>query len=149
MGSAEEEVEDDVEFAVPLIAVVVRGRPERMTCESVVWVEAPDRVALLAITFPIPNIVIVPRVVVRVVDPLVIVETITDVLIAEEVVIVGTVRVEAYDRYDPVGVVSVAPVRIITLSLESCAFAATAKRQPSARRLEQNMIAVLTSVLRC
>jgi hypothetical protein len=49
------------------------------------------------------------------VDPLVIVETTTDVLIAEEVVVVGTVRVEAYDRYDPVGVVSIAPVRVITL----------------------------------
>jgi hypothetical protein len=64
-------------------------------------------------TLPIPNIVIVPNVVVRVEDPLVIVETTTDVLIAEEVVVVGTVTVEAYERYEPVGVVSVAPVKII------------------------------------
>jgi hypothetical protein len=41
------------------------------------------------------------------VDSLVIVETTTDVLIAEDVVVVGTVIVEAYERYDPVGVDSV------------------------------------------
>jgi hypothetical protein len=37
------------------------------------------------------------------------------VLIAEEEVVVGTVIVEAYERYDPVGVVSVAPVRVMIL----------------------------------
>jgi hypothetical protein len=70
---------------------------------------------LLVITVPIPKIVIVPRVVVRVDPPLVIVETTTEVLIAEEEVVVGTVIVEAYERYDPVGVVSVAPVRVMIL----------------------------------
>jgi hypothetical protein len=100
---------------------------------------------LPVITLPIPNIVIVPRVVVRVVDPLIIVETTTDVLIAEDVVVVGTVIVEAYERYDPVGVVSVAPVRVKRLGEESCAFVAMAKRQPNMRILEENMIAVYAS----
>lgn len=109
-------------------------------------VEVPEPVALPVITLPIPNIVIVPRVVVRVVDPLVIVETTTDVLIAEDVVVVGTVIVDSYERYDPVGVVSVAPVKIITLWEESCAFAAMAKRQPTARRFEENMVVVLASM---
>jgi hypothetical protein len=69
---------------------------------------------LPVITVPITKIVIVPRVVVRVEPPLVIVETTTEV-IAEEDVVVGTVIVEAYERYDPVGVVSVAPVRVMIL----------------------------------
>ena len=52
---------------------------------------------------------------VRVEPPLVIVETIIEVLIAEEEVVVGTVRVEEYVRYGPVGVVSEAPDRVIIL----------------------------------
>ena len=60
-----------------------------------VWLEVPVPVALPVITDPIPNIVIVPKVVVRVVDPLVIVETTIDVLMAEEVVVVGTGMVDA------------------------------------------------------
>jgi hypothetical protein len=42
-----------------------------------------------------------------------IVETIADVLIAEDEVVVDTVIIEAYERYDPVGVISVAPVKTI------------------------------------
>jgi len=59
----------------------------------------------------------VPRVVVRVFVPLITVETTTDVLIAEEDVVVGTVEVEEYVRYGPVGVDSVAPVKVRTLSV--------------------------------
>jgi len=95
-------------------------------------VEVP--VALPVIVVSMPNIVMVPRVVVRVFVPLTTVETTTDVLIAEDDVVVGTVTVEAYERYGPVGVDSVAPVRVTTLWV-SCAFAATAKR-PTARRFE-------------
>jgi hypothetical protein len=92
----------------------------------------------------------VPKVSVRVDDPLVIVETTTDVLMAEELVVVGTVIVEAYERYDPVGVVSDAPDRVTILwELESCAFASMAKRQPSMNKFEGSMIAVLTSVSQC
>jgi hypothetical protein len=54
-------------------------------------------VALLAIVVPIPKIVVDPRVVVRVEEPLVTVETIADVVIAEEVG-EDTVKVEVYDR---------------------------------------------------
>ena len=79
------------------------------------WLVVPEPVALPVITSPIPNIVIVPRVVVRVDPPLVIVETIIEVLIAEEEVVVGTVRVEEYVRYGPVGIVSEAPDRVIIL----------------------------------
>jgi hypothetical protein len=68
---------------------------------------------LPTISPPIPKIVIVPSVVVRVEDPLTIVETIAEVLIAEDEVVVGTVIVDAYERYDPVGVISVAPVRTV------------------------------------
>ena len=69
--------------------------------------------ALPVMVVSVPKIVIVPKVVVRVKDPLVIVETTTEVLMAEEVP-VDTVIVEAYERYVPVGVVAVAPVKIIT-----------------------------------
>jgi hypothetical protein len=75
----------------------------------------PEPVALPVITSPIPNIVIVPRVVVRVEPPLVIVETIIEVLIAEEEVVVGMVIVEEYVRYGPVGVISEVPDRVIIL----------------------------------
>ncbi len=71
--------------------------------------------ALPVITSPTPKIVIVPRVVVRVKSPLVIVETIIEVLIAEEEVVVGTVIVEEYVRYGPVGVASEAPNRVMIL----------------------------------
>ena len=97
-----------------------------------VRVEVP--VVLPAITLPTPKIVIVPNVVVRVFVPLTIVETTTDVLIAEEEVVVGTVMVEEYERYEPLGVVPIAPVRMTTLWV-SCAFAAMAKR-PMVRRFE-------------
>lgn len=48
-------------------------------------------------------------------SPLVIVETIIEVLIAEEEVVVGTVIVEEYVRYGPVGVASEAPNRVMIL----------------------------------
>jgi hypothetical protein len=56
--------------------------------------EVPVPVALPAIIVPIPNIVVDPKVVVRVVDPLVIVDIMAEVVIAEEV----TDIVEEYDR---------------------------------------------------
>jgi hypothetical protein len=62
----------------------------------VVRVEVP--VVFPAITVPTPKIVIVPNVVVRVFVPLTIVETTTDVLIAEEEVVVGAVIFEEYER---------------------------------------------------
>jgi hypothetical protein len=58
----------------------------------------PFPVALPVITVPIPNIVVDPKVVVRVVDPLVIIDIMAEVVIAEDVVVVITVIVEEYDR---------------------------------------------------
>lgn len=85
-----DEVELEVELVVLFIeAVVVRGLPERNICESVeveLWV--PFTVALFAITCPIANIVVDPRVVVRVVEigeVSVIVERMADVVTAEDV----------------------------------------------------------------
>lgn len=110
-------------------------------------------VALLAIV-PIPKIVVDPRVVVLVEEPLVTVETIADVVIAD-VVSVDTVMVEEYTRYFPVGVAAsvIPPVKTVSLpelepdpelELElDCAFAAMAKRQPYGRIREKSMIGMM------
>jgi hypothetical protein len=90
VGSAEEEVAVIVEFIVPLTEVVVRGRPVRTIWEDVVEVSMLETLPAI---FPIPYIVVDPSVVVIVVDPLVTVETMADVLIADE--LVGIVTVDA------------------------------------------------------
>lgn len=112
-----------------------------------VWEAVLEEVPFPVTTLPIPKKVIVPSVVVRVVEPLVTVETTTEVLIADEDTLLVTVCVEEYEMYDPVGVASSeVPVKTMTLEeleeLESWAFVAMAKR-PSGIRCEKSMIAVL------
>lgn len=86
VGCTDEEEDVAVEFEVPLRAVVVCVAPLRK-----VWELEDDElvmvafVALPATVVPIPKIVVDPRVVVRVEEPLVTVERIGDVVIAEEV----------------------------------------------------------------
>ena len=97
VGCTEEDEDVAVEFEVPFEAVVVCFPPWSNVCELELdeWVIVA-LVALLAIEF-IPKIVVDPRVVVLVEEPLVTVETIADVVIAE-VVLDDTVMVEEYDR---------------------------------------------------
>lgn len=94
------------------------GRPVSKSWESeVVEVDVPDAVPLLAVIIlvPTPNSVIDPSVVVRIVDPLVTVETMADVVMAD---VEGLVTVEEYEMYDPVGrVTSEVPVKTRTSSL--------------------------------
>jgi hypothetical protein len=60
-----------------------------------------------------------PIVVVIIEEPLVTVEMIVDVVMAEEEVVVGTVIVDVYDMYFPVGVAcSLVPVTIVKPVLE-------------------------------
>jgi len=56
------------------------GRPDRMSCEFVVV----DVEETLAANMPVPNMVVEPNVVVRVVEPLVTVDRRGEVVIAEE-----------------------------------------------------------------
>ncbi len=64
---------------------------------------------------PIPKSVVDPNVVVRVVDPLVTVETMADVVMADGE---GLVMVEVYEMYEPVGIVaSEVPVKTRTSPL--------------------------------
>jgi len=96
VGSAEEDVNAAVELAVPLRAVVVRAVPWRINWDDVVGELVEFAVALPAIVVVLsPKIVVEPRVVLFVEDPLVIIETIADVAIGEEV---GIVTVEEYDK---------------------------------------------------
>lgn len=79
--------EDDVavEFEVPLIEVDVWVAPTSSVWEFVeVLVDEVEFVPLLTIVVPSPRMVVYPKVVVRVVEPLVTVERIADVVIAEE-----------------------------------------------------------------
>lgn len=86
-------VEFLVALAVPLSAVEDRPDPCSRSCEEVV-----EEVEL-ATTTPVlyAKIVVEPKVVVLVEDPLLIVETIADVEIAEETVVVGRVFVNEYE----------------------------------------------------
>ena len=134
VGWAEDDAEVEVILEVPFIDEVVCGRPDRISCEGVVTVDVPDLVAFPAMIDPIPNIVVDPRVVVRVVDPLVTVDTIAEVVIADGEV--GTVIVVEYEMYGPVGVANsvLLPVNIVWLAelkleLSNCAFAVMARRQ--------------------
>jgi len=74
---------DEVAFAVLFpLRVEEEGRPERMICELVeVEVEVLEK---FAARLPIPNMVVEPKVVVRVVEPLVTVERRGEVVMAEE-----------------------------------------------------------------
>lgn len=98
VGCTDEEEDVAVEFEVPLRVVVVCVVP----CSNVWEFEDEELVMVAFVAFPatvvpIPKMVVDPRVVVRVEEPLVKVERIADVVIAEEV---GeeTVMVEAYER---------------------------------------------------
>lgn len=93
---------EEVEVAVPfmvLLAVMEEGRPLRMSWEFEELVE-PEEVPV-AVEFdidimlvPTANMVVEPKVDVRVEDPLVIVETRADVVIAE---VDGRVYVDEYE----------------------------------------------------
>lgn len=69
-------------FAVPFRLVLVREEPERRVRDSDVVVAVI--VELLPMFAPIPRIVVLPNVVVIVDSPLIMVETMADVVIAEE-----------------------------------------------------------------
>lgn len=87
---AEEDVDVDVAFEVPLPANVEVGRPERIIWELVVvLLDVPDEFPATIVLYP--KIVVDPMVEVRVVDPVVTNEMTGAVLIAEE----ETVSVEA------------------------------------------------------
>jgi len=94
-------VEVAVELLVPLIAVVVEwAEPCSISCEEVEVLRVEVLFVMLFVPRRpiIPNIVVDPTVLVRVEDPLVIVERRADVVIAEDVVVVSRVRVEVNDR---------------------------------------------------
>ena len=88
-GNAEE-LEVVVRFKFPL--VVERDGADNKTCEEIGVVVEP----LLTILVPTANIVVEPRVVMKVEEPLISVEMMADVEMADaEVVVLGIVRVEA------------------------------------------------------
>ena len=95
VGWIEVDEEVAVEFEVPFMAVVVdRVEPWSSNCDEVEVRVEDDSVPLLVTLIPIPKTIVVPRVVVLVVDPLLIVETMVEVDMAEYVVVVGIVMVD-------------------------------------------------------
>lgn len=125
-----------VEFEVLLPDTVeVFADPVRRICVGVEVDSVPVAVVLLPIIdVPTSNKVVEPNVVVRVVDPVLIVETMAEVVNAT---VEGSVTVVVYERYDPVGVASAVrlveePDKRITpsLELESWQLPTTAKTKP-------------------
>lgn len=86
IGVAEEEVDVRVEFEVPFVdAEEVRAPPERTIWEGlvVVWEDVPVVLLAVIIDVPTPNNVVDPSVVVRIEEPLLIVETMAEVVTGE------------------------------------------------------------------
>ena len=100
MGCRDDEDEVAVEFDVMLVAEAVveeeREDPWRSNWDELEVDVRLDVPVPLPVKIPVlnPKMVVEPRVVVRVVDRLEMVETMAEVVMAEDVVVVGTVLVE-------------------------------------------------------
>jgi hypothetical protein len=128
-----------VALAVPLRLVEDLPEPWRRICDDLDVLVDEELPAIEALA----NIVVEPRVVVRLEEPLVTVERSADVVITEDVV---RVLVEEYETYDPVGVTSDVPERIMTslLELEEDFALATIAKMPYGRRREYNILMLIS-----